>query len=162
MFTERYLNTREDNEFVYYYIVSLITALATSILVRFGIGHNIDKIMIGEIMLVIPGIAMTNAIRDLLMGDTGSGILRFINSVIIAGGFGSHLKKEDLTGVGILPKIVEKKIKYVGNSSLIGAYMALMNENIIKKMEELSQNITYLDLATSENYERKFAKAMQF
>lgn len=52
---------------------------------KFGIGHNIDKIMIGEIMLVIPGIAMTNAIRDLLMGDTGSGMLRFINAVIIAG-----------------------------------------------------------------------------
>ncbi len=85
VFTERYLNTREDNEFVYYYIVSLITALATSILVEFGIGHNIDKIMIGEIMLVIPGVAMTNAIRDLLMGDTGSGMLRFINAVIIAG-----------------------------------------------------------------------------
>ncbi|WP_019118324.1 ASKHA domain-containing protein [Anaerococcus obesiensis] len=85
-----------------------------------------------------------------------------LNSVIIAGGFGSHLKKEDLTEVGILPKKVEEKIRYVGNSSLIGAYMALMNENIIRKMEELSQNITYLDLATSENYERKFAKAMQF
>ncbi|MFR7353726.1 ASKHA domain-containing protein, partial [Anaerococcus obesiensis] len=85
-----------------------------------------------------------------------------LNSVIIAGGFGSHLKKEDLTEVGILPKKVEEKIRYVGNSSLIGAYMALMNENIIKKMEELSQNITYLDLATSKNYERKFAKAMQF
>ena len=85
-----------------------------------------------------------------------------LNSVIIAGGFGSHLKKEDLTGVGILPKDVEKKIRYVGNSSLIGAYMALMNENIIKEMEDLSQNITYLDLATSKNYERKFAKAMQF
>lgn len=85
-----------------------------------------------------------------------------LNSVIIAGGFGSHLKKEDLTGVGILPKKVEEKIRYVGNSSLIGAYMALMNENIIKEMEELSQNITYLDLATSKNYERKFAKAMQF
>lgn len=36
-------------------------------------------------MLVIPGVAMTNAIRDLLMGDTGSGMLRFINAVIIAG-----------------------------------------------------------------------------
>lgn len=85
-----------------------------------------------------------------------------LNSVIIAGGFGSHLKKEDLTGVGILPEIVEDKIRYVGNSSLIGAYMALMNEDIIKEMEELAQNITYLDLATSKNYERKFAKAMQF
>lgn len=85
-----------------------------------------------------------------------------LNSVIIAGGFGSHLKKEDLTGVGILPESVKEKIRYVGNSSLIGAYMALMNENIIQEMEELSQNITYLDLATSENYERKFAKEMQF
>lgn len=88
--------------------------------------------------------------------------IKDLNSVIIAGGFGSHLKKEDLTGVGILPKNIEKKIRYVGNSSLIGAYMALMNENIIKEMEDLSQNITYLDLATSKNYERKFAKAMQF
>lgn len=85
-----------------------------------------------------------------------------LNSVIIAGGFGSHLKKEDLTGVGILPRKVEEKIRYVGNSSLIGAYMALMNENIIKEMEDLAKNITYLDLATSKNYERKFAKAMQF
>lgn len=32
-----------------------------------------------------------------------------LNSVIIAGGFGSHLKKEDLTGVGILPKNIEKR-----------------------------------------------------
>ena len=85
-----------------------------------------------------------------------------LNSVIIAGGFGSHLKKEDLTGVGILPKNVKEKIRYVGNSSLTGAYMALMNEDFIKEMEDLSQNITYLDLATSKNYERKFAKAMQF
>lgn len=85
VFIERYLNTREDNEFVYYYIVSLITAIATVFMVRAGLGHNIDKIMIGEIMLVIPGVAMTNAIRDLLMGDTGSGMLRFINAVLVAG-----------------------------------------------------------------------------
>lgn len=88
--------------------------------------------------------------------------IKDLNSVIIAGGFGSHLKKEDLTGVGILPKKVEEKIRYVENSSLIGAYMALMNEDIIKEMEDLAQNIAYLDLATSKNYERKFAKAMQF
>ncbi len=85
VFTERYLNTREDNEFVYYYIVSLITAIVTVFMVRAGLGHNMDKIMIGEIMLVIPGVAMTNAIRDLLMGDTGSGMLRFINAVLVAG-----------------------------------------------------------------------------
>ncbi|MFR2716663.1 MAG: ASKHA domain-containing protein [Anaerococcus obesiensis] len=84
-----------------------------------------------------------------------------LNSVIIAGGFGSHLKRR-FDRRWHLAKKYRKKIRYVGNSSLIGAYMALMNENIIKEMEDLAQNITYLDLATSKNYERKFAKAMQF
>lgn len=85
-----------------------------------------------------------------------------LNSVIIAGGFGSHLKKSDITGVGILPKQTEELISYVGNSSLIGAYMALMNDKIKKEMEDLSKKIEYIELSTSENYDRTFAKAMQF
>lgn len=85
-----------------------------------------------------------------------------LNSVIIAGGFGSHLKKEDITGVGILPKQASDLINYVGNSSLIGAYMALMNNEIINEMEKLSEEIQYIELSTTENYERTFAKAMQF
>ena len=85
-----------------------------------------------------------------------------LNSIIIAGGFGSHLKKEDITGVGILPKKVEGLITYVGNSSLIGAYMALMNNDIKNEMEELSKMIEYIELSTSKNYEKTFAKAMQF
>ncbi|WP_297280849.1 ASKHA domain-containing protein [uncultured Anaerococcus sp.] len=85
-----------------------------------------------------------------------------LKSVIIAGGFGSHLKKSDITGVGILPKQTEDLITYVGNSSLIGAYMALMNDKIKKEMEDLSKKISYIELSTSENYERTFAKAMQF
>ena len=42
-------------------------------------------------MLLIPGIALTNSARDILMGDTASGLLRFadslINAVVIACGF---------------------------------------------------------------------------
>ena len=41
--------------------------------------------MIGDIMLLIPGIAMTNAIRDMLMGDTISGLMRLIESILWAG-----------------------------------------------------------------------------
>lgn len=85
-----------------------------------------------------------------------------LKKVIIAGGFGSHLKKEDITGVGILPKDTEDLISYVGNSSLIGAYMALMNNKIIEEMEEISKEIHYVELSTTENYDRIFAKAMRF
>ena len=50
-----------------------------------------DKVMIGDIMLLIPGIALTTAIRNILVGDTMSGILKMTESVVhaaaLAGGF---------------------------------------------------------------------------
>jgi len=48
-------------------------------------GLHVDKIMIGDIMLLIPGIAMTNSVRDMLVGDTISGIMRLIESLLWAG-----------------------------------------------------------------------------
>lgn len=46
---------------------------------------QLDKIMIGDIMLLIPGIAITNAVRDVLIGDTISGFMRFIEAMLWAG-----------------------------------------------------------------------------
>ena len=41
-------------------------------------------LMIGGIMLLIPGIAMTNAARDMLTGDIASGMLRLSNALLVA------------------------------------------------------------------------------
>ena len=50
-----------------------------------------DKILIGDIMLLIPGLAMTNAVRNMLVGDTISGVIRLAETLIwaaaLAGGF---------------------------------------------------------------------------
>ena len=43
-----------------------------------------DMIIIGNIMLLIPGIGLTNSIRDIVSGDIMAGMLRFCESVIIA------------------------------------------------------------------------------
>ncbi len=48
-----------------------------------------DKIMIGDIMLLIPGIALTTAIRNILVGDTVSGVLRFTESLVQAAALAS-------------------------------------------------------------------------
>lgn len=45
-----------------------------------------DKIIIGVIMLLIPGIAFTNSVRDILVGDTISGLMRLIESILWAAG----------------------------------------------------------------------------
>jgi uncharacterized membrane protein YjjP (DUF1212 family) len=45
----------------------------------------VDKIIIGDIMLLIPGIALTNSIKDIFVGDTISGIMRLAESLLWAG-----------------------------------------------------------------------------
>ena len=43
-----------------------------------------DKVIIGDIMLLIPGIMLTNSIRDILLGDIISGSLRLVEAILMA------------------------------------------------------------------------------
>ena len=52
--------------------------------VRSGLGDSEDLISIGNIMLFIPGIGLTNSLRDMFSGDTMSGLLRFIEAILLA------------------------------------------------------------------------------
>ena len=72
-------------------LVSLLTGLAIGIVANLIPALHMDKIMIGDIMLMIPGLAMTNALRNMLVGNTISGTMRLAESLIwaasLAGGF---------------------------------------------------------------------------
>ena len=46
--------------------------------------QHVDKVIIGNIMTLIPGIGLTNAIRDLFTGDSIAGLLRSIEAVLTA------------------------------------------------------------------------------
>ena len=73
-------------------LASFLCGLLTCTLVHFGIGHNEHKIMIGTIMLLIPGLAFCNSLRDMIDGDIIAGVFRLVQScltaVMIAVGFG--------------------------------------------------------------------------
>lgn len=51
---------------------------------KLGFIKTMDMVIIGNIMLLIPGVGLTNAIRDLLTGDSIAGLLRFIESMLFA------------------------------------------------------------------------------
>ena len=65
-------------------IPAFIGGSLSILLVKIGLGQNLDKVMIGSIMLLIPGIALGNSIRDLLCGDVISGAVRFLHSILLA------------------------------------------------------------------------------
>ena len=65
-------------------VESALAGLLALVFVHFGFGNNPDTIMIGDIMLLIPGLMLINALREMLCGDLMSGLLRLLESVILA------------------------------------------------------------------------------
>lgn len=51
---------------------------------QFGETVDISKIVIGSMMPLVPGVAMTNALRDSISGDTISGMAKLIEAMIVA------------------------------------------------------------------------------
>ena len=66
------------------FICSAVACLLTFSALRMGLVESGDKIIIGNIMSLIPGIGLTNALRDLFTGDVITGILRSIEAVLLA------------------------------------------------------------------------------
>lgn len=65
-------------------LASFVTAIAVVLLHWVGLGSNPDKISMGNIMLLIPGIAFTTALRDIIHGDTLAGIIGLCEAVLRA------------------------------------------------------------------------------
>ena len=77
------------NTIMFNLVSSFVTGILICLAARAFPFLHVDKVMIGDIMLLIPGIAMTNAIRDMLMGDTIAGTMKLIESILWAGALAS-------------------------------------------------------------------------
>ena len=72
------------NQLSFNLICSVIIGCLTGICTNFLPMLHLDKILIGYIMLLIPGITLTNAVRNVLVGNTISGIMRLVEALLWA------------------------------------------------------------------------------
>ena len=70
-----------------------------------------------------------------------------LERIYVAGGFGNYLNIEKAVGIGLLPDIPKERIEFVGNSSLMGARMALLSFHVFEKAVGISQSITNIELS---------------
>ena len=83
MFLADFFLRKHLNQLIYTVLVSFVIGILGALFYRWGFGHNLDKIYIGTVMLFIPGMVMTNAFRDMFLGDTISGTLKLVESIIL-------------------------------------------------------------------------------
>ncbi|MBP5160180.1 MAG: threonine/serine exporter family protein [Lachnospiraceae bacterium] len=63
---------------------SFVMSMLIAGLISIGVGQSFDKIVIGNIMLLIPGLALTTSIRDIITGDTVSGLMGICEALLKA------------------------------------------------------------------------------
>ena len=66
------------------FVAGFVSGLLALGLTRLGLGHQADKIMIGDIMLLIPGLLLVNAIKEMFNRDIVTGLYRLIEAVLVA------------------------------------------------------------------------------
>ena len=73
------------------FFLSAVTGTAAVVLVRSGLGTDAGRVVIGNIMLVIPGVQLTASMRDMISGDVITGFLNMgdaaLGAIAVAAGF---------------------------------------------------------------------------
>ena len=72
------------NQFFRIIAAAFLMAVPGYALGALGIAHNADAVIIGALMILVPGLLITNAMRDIIYGDTNSGMNRIVQVLLIA------------------------------------------------------------------------------
>ena len=80
----RFMDRMKANQFFRTIAAAFPMALMAYALQAVGLSHNADMVTIGALMILVPGLLFTNAMRDIIYGDTNSGTNRIVQVFLIA------------------------------------------------------------------------------
>ncbi|MBM4765045.1 threonine/serine exporter [Bacillus sp. B15-48] len=73
------------------FLASVIIGSISYLFVVLGLGYELDKIIIGAVMPLVPGLLITNAVRDLIAGHLVSGLSKGAEAFLTAFAIGSGI-----------------------------------------------------------------------
>ncbi len=86
-----------------------------------------------------------------------------LESVLIAGGFGNFIRRNNAQRIGLLPGAVPRhRIRYQGNTSLAGAQLVALSQQARRLADELARRTEHVDLSCCADFQRIFADSMLF
>ncbi len=104
--------------------------------------------------------AMAAGLR-LMAGRLGVG-LEDIEEVDIAGAFGNYIDPDSACAIGLIPDVLRRKIRPVGNAAGAGAKLALTDARAWAEAETLARTTEFLELATLPEFQDEFVEQLNF
>ncbi len=96
--------------------------------------------------------------------------LAMVDELLIGGSFGQHINVEKAVEIGLLPDLAMDgdddgadrwaRFRYLGNTSLRGAYYALLNRDLRAEVRDIAGKMTYLELSADNRFYEQFTSAL--
>lgn len=82
-----------------------------------------------------------------------------IKNMYVAGAFGNYLNIEKSILIGLLPDLPLTKFRFIGNSSIAGAKLAILSSAALAKAEDIANKMTYIELSADNTFFEQFVAA---
>lgn len=83
-----------------------------------------------------------------------------IETLYLAGGFGSYLDVGSAIAVGMLPDLPHERVQFVGNTCIAGAKMALLSHEMYERIRDIAASMSYMDMMSNPKYMDEFVQAL--
>lgn len=86
-----------------------------------------------------------------------------LKQVLIAGGFGSFIRRDNAQRIGLIPpEVHHEKVRFTGNVAFSGAKWVAVSQQAQEQAEALAQAVSHVELNQDPDFAIEFAMAMQF
>jgi len=83
-----------------------------------------------------------------------------VEQVLIGGAFGQYINVEKAIQIGLLPDMPWNRFHFLGNTSVQGAYMALLSRDARARVAEVARRMTYVELSADNSFYNEFTSAL--
>ena len=95
-----------------------------------------------------------------VLADTVGVPLETIDKVLIGGSFGKYINVEKAVQIGLLPDMDWSRFEFLGNTSVKGAYYALLDWKKRGRITEIAKRMTYIELSADNSFYEAFTSAL--
>jgi uncharacterized 2Fe-2S/4Fe-4S cluster protein (DUF4445 family) len=86
--------------------------------------------------------------------------LEMVEQVLIGGAFGKYVNVEKAVQIGLLPDHPWESFRFLGNTSVQGAYLALLDRQARRRVADIAGRMTYVELSADNTFYDAFTSAL--
>jgi len=95
-----------------------------------------------------------------VLADSVGVPMELIEQMLIGGSFGKYINVEKAVQIGLLPDLPWDRFQFKGNTSVRGAYFALLDRRARERIKTIASHMTYIELSADNSFYEAFMSAL--